>query len=314
MAALARSFPTRLMHRVAALVQRPAAAGLPPTAALAKTAQPCINCGGSEAYVTPFEVQPDFDPAILPSPLRRAFLTKQNGYCTVCGVFQDFNRLSPADFRALNALGKDELTSDPTYHSYPPPAAAVRGFDAAHFAKRVGRWDAYFSTENISMRRALFVRVWFGAAPRFIAARFGAEICGIDMSPTCLRYTSETVPRFRALEGESNGIFEGPFLATGPYDAVFVFHVLTHSSAPRDMLRQIRSLLAPGGVAVFTNEIERKPQNPFHNVHLSEPQLLALLRQHFDRVDRIDDCEEGFVPHACPYTAKGDVPDFVART
>jgi SAM-dependent methyltransferase len=313
MATLARALPARLRHRVAALMQRPAAA-LPRTATLAKTAQPCVGCGGGEAYVMAYQVVPDFDPAVLPPPLRNAFLTKQNGYCTTCGLFQDFNRLSPADFRALNALGKDELTSDPTYHVYPPPAEAVRAFDAAHFEKRRRRWDEYFTARSVTLRRALFIRVWFGAGPKFVAERFGAAVTGVDMSPTCLRYTSEILPSFTPFQGESNGILEGSFLDSGPYDAVFVFHVLTHSSAPRDMLRQIRGLLAPGGFVVLTNEIERKPQNPFHNLHLSEPQLLALLRQEFVRVDRIDDCEHGFVAHASPYTMKGDVPDFVAWT
>ena len=134
------------------------------------------------------------------------------------------------------------------------------------------------------------------------------------MSKTCLRFSQENIPNFKSLEGNIDGEFEGPFLETGPYDAIFVFHVLTHACDARETLRKIRGLLAPGGFVIFTNEVERKPQNPFHNIHLSEPQLVALLHSEFDRVDRIDDCEDGYVPHANPYTLKGDIPDFVAWT
>jgi SAM-dependent methyltransferase len=269
-------------------------------------------CDGKEAYVIPTDVVPDFDPAKLEAGLREALLTKQNGYCTMCGLYQDFNRLSPAHLKAMNALGKDVLTTEPAYDSYPPPADFVAAFDARHFSQRLTRWKTFFGMQSPKVEAALFLRVWFGAAPRFVSERFGARVAGLDMSPSCLRYTQEAVPGFAALTGDINGVLEGPFLASAPYDAVFTFHILNHSCDIKAALDQMRGLVRPGGFIVFTNEIERKPANPFHNVHLSEVQFIGLLRQFFSRIDRIDDCEAQFVPHASPFTVKHDIPDIVA--
>jgi SAM-dependent methyltransferase len=296
---------------IGALV-RPLAARQARQARLERTVKPCVACGGEEAYVVATPVHPDFDPALLDAELRQAFLTKQNGYCTLCGLFQDFNRLEPHHLRELNALGKDVLTSDAAYANYPPPADYVAAFDERHFSRRLERWAAFLEMHRPRIESALFLRVWFGAAPRFIGERAGAKLAGLDISPSCLRYASERLPGFAALAGNINGMFEGPFLKSGPYDAIFTFHILNHSCDIMAALRQIRGLLRPGGFALFTNEIERKPSNPFHNVHASEVQFAALLRQIFARTERIDDCEAQFVPHATPFTVKHDIPDIVA--
>ena len=134
------------------------------TARLERTVKPCVMCGGEEAYVVPVDVVPDFDSARLEAGLREALLTKQNGYCTMCGLYQDFNRLTPALLKAMNALGKDALTTDPAYDSYPPSADFVAAFDARHFSQRLRRWDAFLDMHAPSLDTALFLRVWFGAA------------------------------------------------------------------------------------------------------------------------------------------------------
>ena len=269
-------------------------------------------CGKQEAIVVPTKVLPDFDPSLLDAGLRERFLSKQNGYCTNCGLFQDFNRLSVEELRRLNALGKDTLTSDAAYATYPPPDSAVRDFNERHFGRRLLRWSEYFDRAQLRVERALFLRVWFGAGPQFAISRWGAQVSGLDMSPICLRYTRENVPGFQALEGCIDGMLEGAFLDSEPYDAIFIFHILNHSCDVAGSLSKLHTLTRPGGFVVFTNEIERKPQNPFHNFHASEPQLRAILLDVFDRVDRISDCEEHFVPHISPYTARGDIPDLVA--
>jgi SAM-dependent methyltransferase len=282
------------------------------TARLERTQQPCVICGGAEAYVVPTDVIPDFDPLRLEPELRAALLTKQNGYCTTCGIFQDFNRLSPAHLKAMNALGKDVMTTETAYSTYPPPADFVTAFNTRHFGLRLERWGAFFAAHDPAIEAALFLRSWFGAAPRFVMERFGARVAGLDMSASCLRYTRENAPGFIALDGDINGELDGAFLSSGPYDAVFTFHILNHSCDIRAALGQLRGLVRPGGLVVFTNEIERKPANPFHNIHLSEVQFVSLLRQFFTRVERIDDCEAQFVPHATPFTVKHDIPDIVA--
>jgi SAM-dependent methyltransferase len=225
-------------------------------------------------------------------------------------LFQDYRRLSDEHIAALNRLGKDELTRDPTYRVYPPPQHAIAAFNSDYFSARLQRWASLLDSRRVS--NALFLRFWWGAAPAFIAERYGAAVSGVDMSPICARYLSENMPAFRVLEGDINGHFSGPFLDTGPYDAIFVFHVLCHSVDVTASIRQIRQLLAPGGIAIFPHEVVRKPSNPFHRIHPNESQLVSLLRTSFNHICRIDDCEDVVSVGVNPFTLKGDVPDFAA--
>jgi SAM-dependent methyltransferase len=255
---------------------------------------------------------PDFDTSNLTPAVRRALLHKENGHCLRCGLFQDFAVVGDAEIAAINALGKDELTNDPTFGSYPPPDHAVISFNERYFSRRTRRWADYLDEQEIVIRDALFLRSWFGAAPAFVRSRYGATVSGLDMSPLCERYTAENVPGYLPLRGEINGRFDGNLLVGGSFDAIFVFHVLCHSFDVVKGLRQIHDALRPGGLAIFSHEVVRKPTNPFHRVHPSEPQFLGLLRGVFSRADRIDDCEDGFSAAVNPYTLKGDVADFAA--
>jgi hypothetical protein len=74
----------------------------------------------------------------------------------------------------------------------------------------------------------------------------------------------------------------------------------------------MKALLKPGGFVVLTHEISVKPSNPFHMFFADEEALCKVVRQHFDRVDRIDACEVDPGLHVRNFTAKGDCPDFVA--
>src|SRR5207253_2760745 len=100
----------------------------------------------------------------------------------------------------------------------------------------------------------LFLRVWFGAAVEFMKNTYGSKVAGVDMSPACLKTTQDLIADFSALSGHINGVLDGDFLKSGPYDAVFVFHVLTHSCDIHQSLSRLRGLVKSGGFVLFTHE------------------------------------------------------------
>ncbi|MDB5103984.1 MAG: hypothetical protein JWP91_1673 [Fibrobacteres bacterium] len=272
-----------------------------------------MNCGCREAFLVGTKVHPDFDTSVtLPPDLHRAFMDRMDGICVNCGLYQAYKRFTPDQVRQINSYGKDITTKEKAFHAYPVPADFVALIDKSYFGLRLRRWGQYLDAHPIRPENCLFLRPYFGAAPKFIQDRFGSRVGGLDMSDSCIRTTCDRIPGFRSMGGIINGMLEGEFLDQGPYDAIFVFHTLIHSIDVHEMLSRLRRILKPGGFALFSHEVTRKPANPFHMVHLSEPQLLMLLSAHFGRVDRIDDCDENPPAFITRFSSKCDSPDFVA--
>lgn len=277
---------------------------------LKQTSTPCVLCNSNEAIFVFTKTEADFDISSLGPELGRRFLKKRNAYCVKCGLFQDFRNFTDEEILIINRLGKDELTNDPTYAHYPPPNSTVEAFNRNYYGKRFLKWAYYLDQRSI--KNALFLRYFWGAAPEFIANRYGANVYGVDMSTSCSRYVSERMPNFNVLEGEINGKLTGPFLESGPYDLVVIFHVMSHSFEIRNSIEQIRKLVQPGGAAIFMHDSVRKPKNPFHRIHAGEIHFVNLIKTSFSSVLRIDDCEDVIHDSINPYSIKGDVPDFIA--
>lgn len=271
---------------------------------------PCMNCGSHKVVYMHTKTKPDFDPNILPKETHTSFVDRRDGICATCGFYQSYNLPPKEHLHIINAAGKDVTTSNPVFHEYPVDPSFIANWESLYFSTRLERWKDYL--DNVSphsVDRALFIRYFFGHSVQFIKDRYNCQVSGLDMSVTCQRFVSESIPDFEILAGGLNGYLEGDFLNSEPYDAVFVHHVLTHSADVHLMVKQIHRLLKPCGFVIFTQELAVKPWNPFHLVHMSEYQLTTLLKKYFDHVDRIDDCE----PHrGNPYTIKGDTPDIVA--
>lgn len=286
---------------------------MPPLARLGATPSPCANCGASKAFLMPVRATPDFESFVLPPSAQETFLQKVNGICEKCGLYQDYLRPSDDIIQLINRTGKDALSTEHRLKDESLLHSMAVEFNDLYFHKRVARWREYFAKCGIERRdRVLFLRYWFGAAPAFAAQQFDPrEMIGVDISAGCQNYTSKAVPNLRIADGQINGLLSGDFLKQPKYDAIFVFHLLGHAVRPREYLDTLAAALAPGGFIVFSHEIERKVTNPFHFNHFSEWQLVALLREKFRRVDRIDDCQDGAYPATTPFTREGDVPDFV---
>jgi hypothetical protein len=277
------------------------------------TPAPCMNCQYDKAILFGTRVVPDFDVATAISPgLRAAISERLDGMCVRCGIYQAYRRFTLEELRVINSSGKDITTSDKAFHEYPAPSEYVDDYNARYYGTRTRKWKEYLRERGVRPSNALFIRPYFGAAVKFVRDEYGARVAGLDMSDVCIRTTQALVPAFEPRRGAINGILEGDFLSSGPYDSVFVFHTLTHACDVHDSLGKIVSLLGPGGFAVFSHEVMRKPANPFHMIHMSEMQLRSILLNHFSRVDRIDACDGSVLPFITDFTAKGDNPDFVA--
>jgi SAM-dependent methyltransferase len=158
--------------------------------------------------------------------------------------------------------------------------------------------------ENYWYRRHLAVYEWVGArviGERVLDMAFGegygaavlargaAEVLGVDANPEAfeharLRYSAQNL-RFERGLVETHG-------EPGAFDAVVFLQTIEHVSDPVTVLRHLRSLLAPGGVAyVSTPNLltlappgAAKSGNPWHVREYRAHEFDALCRTVFDHV------------------------------
>jgi hypothetical protein len=274
----------------------------------------CMNCGADAADFYPVAVRPDFDTALLPARLRRLFVERCFGICRVCGIAQDYSRFSARDITDYCKVlaDKDQAVSEEAFHTFPVPADYVAAFNKRYFGPRTQRWKEFFAARNFPIRRAFFFRPFFGAAPSFWKEACGAECSGMEISEVARKTTQALLPDFCFPQGNIHAVLDGPFLESGPYDAIFDFHTLVHCIDVHDALAKMESMLRPGGALVLTHEINMKPSNPFHIFFADETALLKVVSAHFTRIERLDACEAEPAPHIRDFTEKQDCPDFVA--
>ena len=275
------------------------------------TNAPCMVCGTSYARMLKHRIAPDFAPDIYPADILKTLMHKNTGICACCGIVQSYNRPSAAQLHVVNAIGKDETTSDATYHETDNQAEHIEKFRRHHVEQRLLQWEKYFASRTVAPKRVLFIRHLFGDTIEFIKRRYNPEIAGIDMSQVCINHVKFHMPDVKMLSGEINGHLIGDFLHTEPYDAIFSWHILNHSCDVRSMLPQIDALLAPGGFWVMTDESAPKLHNPFHHFHPGERQLKMVLGEYFDGFDIIPNCKgktEAFIAVANP---RHDEADYV---
>jgi len=276
----------------------------------------CMNCCASntQAIFYPVRMSADFDVSILPSGLYDKFSYRSYGVCSHCGYYQDYLRFNLADLNSYLSIlkSKDLSTSEEAFHTFPVPDTYVIDFNNYHFYQRIKRWHNYFSHSQPKVKRALFLRPFFGYSALFVREYFNSECFGLEVSSVAKQYINAKFPWFNFLSGNIHAAFLGEFLSNGPFDAIFSWHTLIHNIDIHQSLRQLKSLLAPGGFIVLSDELNSKPFNPFHMSFNPEGIFIDVLKQHFSRVDRISDCQPNPPPHITVCSLHGDAPDFIA--
>jgi len=271
----------------------------------------CMCCGADEPVLYPMFAGADFDTSILPNGLRNTYLSRAVGHCARCGFGQEFHRLTPEQVRQWVEVlsSKDAAVSEEAFHTFPVPQDYIDNFNRMYFSKRL---DAWRHTIHSPPATALFLRPMFGAATRFFRDEYRTKCFALEISNAARKTIELQQPEVSFLEGNIHADFFGPFLKSGPYDAVVCFHTIVHTIDAKSALRHIRSLLKPGGFAILMHEINVKPMNPFHMVFADEVHWQTLLTSVFSRIERIDNCEDDPPPHVTQYTTDGTNPDYIA--
>jgi SAM-dependent methyltransferase len=244
--------------------------------------------------------------------LRDQMHRRDNGVCQACGLEQAFYKFSDEGRKVFYDLGLDVLASTPEFGVYPPSEAWQKQvYERFGYPRRLAKWEAWFAASGTPPpRRMLHLRCQYGEILRHFHERHGTEVWGTDVVHTCLRHVQEHVPFVRQPGGSCAAKFELQFPPGMRFDFIICFHTLTHSQDLRGDLDQLRSWLAPGGVAVFSEEISKKQHNPFHMIHADEAAFVRVLRRYFPQMERLDDCGH-HDPHTTPFTLKGDNPDYI---
>jgi len=270
----------------------------------------CMRCGCAEAFPINTSVKPDFDLKIIPPDLRDAFSDHADAICSNCGLYQAYKRFSGPQIAMINGIGKDALTTDEIYHSYPVPEEFINDWFGDSVERQRRRWGSLFHELGVTPKRILVLRHWFGRQFPMLVEEFGAEVFGVDISPICNRYVAEHYPFVRQLAGTINGELSGPFLSGEPFDIVIVQHILVHSVDVPKALAAIRHMLRNGGVVVLSAETKRAPSNPFHTFYPSEYQTVSMLSEVFDEVYKLD--EQGIIRDIPIYGYSGRATEFAA--
>ena len=281
---------------------------------VAKPSAACMACGSEDATFYGIATAPDYSPAPFPRAIARTITERALGRCNRCDFFQDYHRMTPAQVGEYLVIceDKDLTVSDEAFMQYPVPQDYLDNFERTYVTKRLANWRAYFERTGRSPKRILFLRPNFCFFLQLFREMFDSDCAALEISEHSKRMIQEHMPQVSFLEGNIHAWFSGPFLESGPYDAVVCFHTMLHCVDLHDCLTKIRSLLVPDGLLLLTHEVSVKPTNPFHVSCPTEPVLCREVRKHFGAVERLDDGDAERSPHIAPYTLKNDTPDFVA--
>lgn len=126
--------------------------------------------------------------------------------------------------------------------------------------------------------------VGYGTA---IMAGSAESVVGIDLNEAAIQRAKATYPEldFKLTDGSSIPFDDASF------EAVVSFQVIEHVGDYESYLSEIRRVLRPGGIALFTTpnrairlEPGMKPWNEFHVTEFTADQLSSLLAQYFKDV------------------------------
>jgi SAM-dependent methyltransferase len=278
-----------LSVRAQAVLRSLAARYLRPSTTPQRMPARCSRCGAEDAFLINTAVHPDFDLSILPPQLRPAFMGHLDAICVNCGLYQAYRRFSEEEVDAVNGIGKDALSTDEAYHSYPVPKEFIDAWYGDSVDRQRRRWGKALRELGLQPKRVLFLRSWFGRTLEMFAREFGAEVYALDVSPVCVQHVREHHPLVHQLTGSINGLLKGDFLDGPPFDGVVTQHVLVHANNPPQFVRQFRHLVRDGGFVLLNAETKVAPDNPFHKFYPTEYQLTSLLRDEFDEVYKLDE-------------------------
>jgi SAM-dependent methyltransferase len=161
------------------------------------------------------------------------------GRCKDCGLVQVLQEVTVAQLQELYSSGYYNGDNDKVYRNYlADPAAKI-----AHFGRR---FDRVCRENNLTKPgRLLEIGCAFGLG--LVAARErGWTVCGAELSAHAAAWAREHYGL--DVRSEPDALQHMP---DASQDVVTMWDVMEHLQEPREMLREIRRILAPGGVLYF---------------------------------------------------------------
>jgi hypothetical protein len=274
----------------------------------------CIICEKiilNDYYFT--KTIPDFDTKKISKELFNKFYFKTIGYCSNCNLFQDFNRPTPEDYKALKKIfeSKDKLISKDIWHSFPMPTEEINKYYKTNYEKKFIKWKTNLSFTK-PPRKILFIRPTLGFDIKYFKHNFKDIKCYfIDTSILSIKTILNKYKDVKKIDLNIDGILYGEFdKYNNFFDLIICEHTLVHACNLKDALFKLSCLLTSGGKIIFSNEISVKFHNPFHMNFFNELTFLKILNQFFKDIQRIDDSGHKEIA-TNNFTLKNDNPCFI---
>jgi|688.fasta_scaffold205824_2 hypothetical protein len=275
----------------------------------------CKYCGNNNNYFVNLKLRPDFDTTILPDYIGIKFKIRKFGFCLNCGLSQSFNNLTKQELLDYISIisDKDLTVSEEVFHSWPIPNDFVEKQNINIFKKRSTKLIEALKEFNYTPKETLFLRPIFGYLYNVVNENFPINAFALEISSRAKRFCNEKYPNMQFLDGNLHGYFSQKNYKK--FDSIFCFHSLIHSIDFIQDLVYLKSILQDDGFIVFSQEVISKPYNPFHTVYTTDNILERILKEHFNNVNIITDCEEIGVNISCEkVTDSKTVCDFIVSS